>query len=371
MENKLKTLIIANSKVVFGRELRDELEQRGKEVYLLDFESLVLEHNDKMDKRYSNDFLRYKTLPKFHMLFRIYFIAKLIKTMNFELVNIHYSRWVYLFLLPALKRPRFILTFYGSDFYRTSSLVKTIQNFIYKKADALTFTNPSTMDVFTKYYSNYADKSHVCRFGLKTLDYIDKNRLKPKVEMRASLGYSDSKTIVTCGYNATRAQQHQKIIQELVRLDNDVLNKIQVVFPITYGDALYKEEIKNLLQKSGLDYAILEEFLYEDDNAYVKLASDIMINLLETDSFSGSMQEFLYAQNYVITGSWLPYEVFDKEGIVYSKIDSVSALNGTLMRVIERLDIDKGLLKNNKEIISKLSNWRNNIDKWIDVYEKH
>lgn len=366
----MKILIVANTKIVFGNELSSELERSGKDIYLLDFESLILVHKNIWDSSYSDIFLKYKKIPKLHMFFRIYFIAKLIKTMNFELVNIHYSRWMYIFLLAALKKPKFIMTFYGSDFYRTSDLVKKVQTIIYKQADALTFTNPLTKDAFTRYYDGYEEKSYVCRFGLKTLDYIDKNCLKQKEEMKHALGYCKSKVIVTCGYNATRAQQHQKMIQELTLLESDVLKKIQFVFPMTYGDMVYKEEIKDLLKKSGLDYVVLEEFLYEDDNAYVKLASDIMINLLETDSFSGSMQEFLYAQNYVITGSWLPYEVFDKEGIVYFKLDFISQLNRKLLDVLEVIAEDKGLLVNNPMIISRLSSWKNNIKNWIDVYEK-
>jgi len=371
LPNKLKILIIANSTIVFGKELKSELEKKGKEVCLLDFESLSLQCKKDIDTSYSDLFLRYKQLPKLHMFFRLYFMAKLIKRENFDLVNIHYIRWVYIFLLPVLTKSRFVATFYGSDFYRSSNLVKRIQRLIYKQADALTFTNPLTKEAFTQYYKGYEEKSYVCRFGLKTLDYIDKNRQRQKEELRDTLGYSTSKIIVTCGYNATRAQQHKKIIEELVLLEELNLNKIQFVFPMTYGDMLYKEEIKNLLRKSGLDYVVLEEFLYEDDNAYVKLASDIMINLLETDSFSGSMQEFLYANNYVITGSWLPYEVFDKEGIVYYKLDFTRQLNRKLVDVLEAIDQDKDTLANNPSIISRLSSWKNNINNWIDVYEKH
>ncbi len=366
----MRILIISNS-FGFDRDLRDELEQRGKEVYLLDFQSLSLEYHDNIDMTYANVFLRFKTLPKLHMAFRIYFISKLLRTMEFELVNIHFSSWKYLFFLSALKRFRMIITFYGSDFYRTSSFVKRIQNIIYKKADAFTFTNPMTKDAFTQYYGNYEDKSHVCRFGLKALNYIDKNRLKPKEEMRRVLGYSESKTIVTCGHNATRAQQHRKIIDELVLLGNDVLRKMQFVFPMTYGDIRYREEIKDLLQKSGLDYVVLEEFLCEDDNAYVKLSSNIMINVLQTDSFSGSMQEFLYAGNKVITGSWLPYEVFDAAGIVYTKIDSIHQLVTTLKEILDHPGEEKGAFENNRAIVSMLSSWSANIATWIQVYEKH
>jgi hypothetical protein len=47
------------------------------------------------------------------------------------------------------------------------------------------------------------------------------------------------------------------------------------------------------------------------------------------------MQEFLYANNIIITGSWLPYEVFDNEGIQYVKIDDISELYLELKKVID------------------------------------
>lgn len=366
----MKILIIANSKVVFGKELKNELINIDKDVdvSLLDFESLILfDKNNKENTEYCKKFLKYKDISKISMFFRMLYIKKIIKDDNFNIVNIHISRWFYLLILPTLTKQKLVMTFYGSDFYRTSNFIKEIQKIIYKKADAITFTNPLTKDSFLQYYNDFKDKSYVCRFGLKTLDYIDKNRDKSKVVIKKSLGYDTKKIIVTCGYNSTKAQQHDKIIQSITKLDDSLLEKIQFIFPMTYGDNIYKEKIKNILKNSNLDYIVLENFLYEDDNAYVKLASDIMINVLQTDSFSGSMQEFLYADNIVITGSWLPYEIFDKEGIKYYKINRLEEIGDKLMEVVDDFQHYKSNLMTNQKIIYKLSNWKNNIKNWVEV----
>ncbi len=171
------------------------------------------------------------------------------------------------------------------------------------------------------------------------------------------------------GYNSSKEQQHDKIIENILKLPKNLLERIQFIFPMTYGDDVHKEKIKNMLNQTNLDYIVLEEFLYGDNNANIKLASDIMINILETDSFSGSMQEFLYANNIIITGSWLPYEVFDNEGIQYVKIDDISELYLELKKVIDS-DIQTFDTSKNKNIISKLSLWKNTIESWIDVYTK-
>lgn len=367
----MKILIIANSKVVFGKELKNELINIDQNMYvsLVDFESLVLsDKNNKENTKYGKKFSRYKNIPKFSMFFRMLHIKKIIEDNNFDIVNIHISRWFYLLILSTLTKQKLVITFYGSDFYRTSNLVKKIQKIMYNKADAITFTNPLTKDIFLKYYNHFEDKSYVCRFGLKTLDYIDKNRDKSKVEIRQSLCYNTKKIIITCGYNSTKAQQHEKIINNITKLDDSLLEKIQFIFPMTYGDKTYKEKIKNILNDTNLDYIILEDFLYADDNAYIKLASDIMINILETDSFSGSMQEFLYADNIVITGEWLPYELFDLEGIKYCKICTTDELENKVKYVIDNIKNIENSLDKNKKIIYQLSSWSTNIESWIKVY---
>lgn len=367
---KLKILLIANSKDVFGKELKNELMDKNFDVSLLDFESLTLynSQNNEID-RYSKIFKKYKTIPKLSMFLRMWYIKRVIQENNFDLLNIHISRWFYLVILPWLVKQKFVMTFYGSDFYRTSDLIKKIQTILYRKADSITFTNPLTKDSFLEYYKDFESKSYVCRFGLKTLDFIDKNRNIDKKTLRESLDYNTKKIVVTCGYNSTEEQQHGKIIESILNLPAEILDEVQFIFPMTYGNNVNKEKVKNILKQTNLDYIVLEDFLYGDDNANIKLASDIMINVLKTDSFSGSMQEFLYADNIVITGYWLPYEVFDNAGIQYLKINNIDELSLKLEELIKS-DFKVFDTSKNQKIISDLSLWDNTIESWINVFNR-
>ena len=369
----MRVLLIANSKVVFGKELKNELNnsEMGMDVSLLDFASLTLtdaKNNEYL--KYNKSFSPYKNIPKISMFFRMLTIRRLLNEIHFDVVNIHISRWFYIFILKSLTQQKLVITFYGSDFYRTSNFIKKIQTVMYKKADSITFTNPLTKQSFLEYYKDFEKKSYVCRFGLKTLDYIDKNREKSKEDIKILLGYNTKKIIVTCGYNATKAQQHKEVIVNIVRLEKSVKNKIQFIFPMTYGDMSYKEEIKQVLLKTDLDYIVLEDFLYEDDNAYIKLASDIMINVLETDSFSGSMQEFLYANNMVIVGSWLPYDLLENEEIKFTQIDKISILVDLIPNMLNNIKTYTDKLSLNRKIIYSLTSWKNNLGIWLNVYRK-
>lgn len=366
----MRILIIANSKVVFGKELQLELNNKGFDVSLLDFETLTLyDKRNNENTKYANLFKEYKSISKLSMFFRMIYIKKVIQENDFEIVNIHYSRWFYLIILPYLSKQKLVITFYGADIYDISSFTKNIKIPLFKKAYAITFTNPVTKRDFIEYYKDYDIKSYVCRFGLKTLEFIDKNRNISKKELKESLGYALDKTIVTCGYNSTKEQQHMKIIENLIDLPKEMLEQIQFIFPMTYGDNKNKENVKILLKQTKLNYIVLEDFLFGDDNANIKLASDIMINILENDTFSGSMQEFLYANNIIITGSWLPYDVFDDAGIQYLKIEEINELSSKLKKVIDS-DIQTFDTSKNKNIISKLSLWSNTIESWVDVYTK-
>lgn len=362
----MKILIICNTKTSFARELQNELVKIGKDVSLLDFEFLELFDKDgKNNDTIANKFAKLKKIPKIHMFFRLFFISQIAK--NYDVINIHVARWYYSLIVKALKHKKVVVSFYGSDFYRSSKHARRLLYPLLKVAKTVTFTNEKTQNSFLDHYRDFEEKAKVCRFGLKTLEFIDINRDKNKPEIKKHLGYSEDKTIVTCGYNSTKAQQHEKIIENIIKLPQDILENIQFIFPMTYGDNANREKIKSVLSKTNLNYIVLEDFLTGDDNAYIKLASDIMINILTTDSFSGSMQEFLYAKNVVVTGSWLPYDIFDREGIVYEKISSSDMLTSKLETILLNTNKYKSDLDKNRDIVSKLSSWKYNIQDWIEV----
>jgi len=363
----MKTLMIAIASSPFGKETYERLLLKNIDVNLLDFATLKLFRSDcSVDEKYSQAYNKYKKIPLINQLIKMYFISKILIHNDFKILNLHVAYVYYILILPILIRYKLIVTIYGSDFYRMNNFQKWLQKFIYQNTHIVTFTNPLTLKSFHEYYNDLLVKTNVCRFGLGTLDFIDKNRNKDILEIKQILGYSQTKIIVTCGYNATKEQQHEKIIKNLILLDTSILNNIQFIFPMTYGDKIYRETIKKKLKMTNLDYIVLEDFLYEDKNAFIKLASDVMINMLQTDSFSGSMQEFLYANNLVITGSWLPYEVFDNEGVFYYKIDDIYELKDKLMVILSNLNKENTI--KNQQIIYSLSSWEANIKEWIEVY---
>ena len=264
---------------------------------------------------------------------------------------------------------RVIISIWGSDFYRSRGINLYFKKRILKIADIISFSNDKTMEDFSKVIPTRAVMK-ICRFGLIPLEYLqDLNSTKN--ESRNILNIPLGKTIVTLGYNLNPNQQHIKILEEIKKLkDTNYYPDIFLVVPLTYPTDKnnYKSELINALNSTGLQYKTIEHFLPEIENAHLRNCSDIMIQLQTTDQLSGTMQEYLYTDNLVITGSWLPYKTLINKGINMISINSISELSSVLDKTIINLpSLQRSVLKN-KSIILKLSSWHKNLPSWIELY---
>ncbi len=142
---------------------------------------------------------------------------------------------------------------------------------------------------------------------------------------------------------------------------------------MTYGNnniLKYSESIIEVFQGSGIEHKILSTYLTDNEVAHLRNASDIMIQLQPTDQLSGAMQEHMFAENVVITGSWLPYQVLEDEGVYFRKVDTIPQINNDLLYCLKHLEEEQQKAKGNKEIIYSLSSWPVNIEKWNNLYVK-
>ena len=139
---------------------------------------------------------------------------------------------------------------------------------------------------------------------------------------------------------------------------------------MTYGiDLNYTLKIKKLLKEYCLKYMFINDFLSYERLSSLRICSNLAILPLETDSFSGTVQEYLYTENVLISGSWLPYDLFKKKGVYYETIDNFEDLPEKIKYCINNYDMLKEKTKINKQIIWKLSSWDSNIDNWINLYK--
>jgi hypothetical protein len=333
--------------------------------------------NDEYSRIYSkiysfeNDSNLYKMISKLKGIrryYRFYLYGRLIKDLSkYDYVHIHYMSVDHTYLANQFKTTPKIITIWGSDYYRSDVKQKEKLIKACKKADTITFTNKLTKQEFEKSFEWDKDNIKICRFGLAPLEILE-NLYESRIKSKELLGWDKNKTAITVGYNLSEGQQHIEILQQLLKL-KEYKQDIELILPITYGGSKdYKKRLLTLLDELDYSYKYYDEFLDDITVCRIRNASEIMIQLQTTDQFSGSMQEYLFTRNVVITGSWLPYKTMKDIGIKYIEIDNVSELAYSLSKVITNFNDYYSDTERNPEAVLKLSSWQLNIKDWLALY---
>lgn len=205
-------------------------------------------------------------------------------------------------------------------------------------------------------------------FGLEPLELLDSMKHIDAAESKKHFGISPDTLVITCGYNASPNQQHIEIINALTNA-RSIPERHLVVVPLTYGgNTGYKQEVREILSKSGLNYRTIDTFLPDRDIAMWRKASDIFIQVQKTDALSGSMQESLFCGNIVITGAWLPYDVLKEKGIAFFEVSNVKEITTKLDFIISNYpQIREEIRSTNTPEKFTHAFWKNCITGWHDV----
>ena len=376
--NKLNVLFLG-SEGDYLKELKENLNKKGINVDLIDVNNFFL-IDDKNIKKYLffNMPIIFKIFRKLRLFWILrFFILKYIFRnigKKYDIVNIHYVYDFYIYYLKDIKQMgnKIIATIWGSDFYRMNKSGRIKQRKIYEFVDKISLMNPETRKDFINFYKDFYKKCYLARLGRNTLNVIKEEIAeRSKQDIKKEIGLPQDKIIVTCGYNAIRQQQHDIAIKAIKSIDKNILHKIFLVFPMTYGQKNfnYVRYIEKMLKDLQIGYKIYLSFLSIEDIAKLRLASDIFINIQTTDQFSMSFQEYLYAKNVVVSGDWLPYSCLRDKKIFFLST-GLDELPYKIEEVVSNLSYFEKFLINNSEIIYEFGAWENNIDSWISLYSE-
>lgn len=323
------------------------------------------------NSNYYNFISKIKVVRRFYRYFQYNRLVSSIK--EYQFVHFHFIDIDSNFLANCIGKKfnsKIILSIWGSDLYKLNRNNEIFFLNTVNLAHTITFTNEKSSEYFKEKFNWDKDNLRICRFGLAPLEHL-KNLTLSKSECKRKLGIEESKIVITLGYNLSPAQQHLKIIEQFEKDDLKLLKgKIVLLFPITYGGTIqYKEELLNKINELSFEYYVFDSFLSDEQIALLRKASDIMIQLQETDQFSGSMQEHLYTRNVVVTGSWLPYDTMKEQGVWFIEIDTLNELSKVILDVLENFEDYKDLTVENPKFIEKLSSWGDNIQFWFDLYK--
>ena len=316
--------------------------------------------------------LKIKVFRTLYLAWKLY---ELIKKNNLraDTILVHYVLPQLVYIARFLKKRSFnySLAIWGSDFYRATpkSYFKTNLKF----ADHIIIGSPQMFEDFKYNYPFHKSKFHLCYFGNEPVEILKKFKELniTKHESCDIFNLTNDKINITVGHNGSNAHRHTFILNELRLLRSDILKKIRVLLPMTYGlDNNYLNEVKLALESCSFEYKIFTEFMNETEVAHLRNITDIMVNLQITDGFSGSMREVLYCGGIVINGSWLPYNFLKEIGINFDEIDSCNEVSGKLTNIIDNFQELRKECESNAYLIYGISSWSQTIHSWKEVIEK-
>ena len=361
--NKRKCLILCHFYSVFVKEFMENMKKCSD----VEFDILTMDLSYIKDKESNliNNVYIYTNMNEL--------IDKLNNIKTYDIIHIHYLDPIYSNVSENIKDRcnKLIVSIWGSDYYRTSYENRTTQRRVLDNSDIITMANENTIKEFDEYYKfQYSSKLKVCRFGLTPLEYINLYCNEDVSKIKRELGIPIDSIVVTCGYNASPAQNHQEILNSIIRVKGILPNNLFLILPMTYGDDNYRKNVKNEIGKTGFKYKIFDRFLSNEDVAKLRIVSDIMLQVQTTDQLSGSMQEYLYCNNIIITGEWLPYRILKEKGCFFLEVPKVDNIGDKLLFAINNFETILNKCKNNNHIIAEFSLWNNVIQNWNKIYEK-
>lgn len=314
---------------------------------------------------------KFKTL-KIHPFILINNIMFLKNAKGYDVVHVHgVTPLTFLLKYFVSNKTKIILSYYGSDLFRSKKLERLLQKLILKKAEYITFATHKMIDTFNVHYKNkYALKIKKIMYGSKNVEYFSIYLKTLSVDdCKTYFSMPSDKFSIYIGYNGYREHRHLEVISELTLLNHELKEKIFVVCHISYGlDEIYANQIENKLISSGIHYIILKEFYSGKELVYLRKACNVFINVQPSDALSASMIESMSAGAVVLKGSWLAYKEIDDLNGFYLNLNSLTEITDKIVAIINDWTNYKLQTINNGSLLFNLLSWEVQAKKWIELY---
>lgn len=285
-------------------------------------------------------------------------------------------------LFPDLIRKyaiKTIGTFWGQEYkideiFFSNKIYQFALRIFLRKTDAIINHGVNTKEYLISVLGNL-NKFYIARYGSSILKELDKLKFnnESKSKSKNKLGIDPDKITVAIGYSAKKDEQHIKIISELFKNDDFKYkaDNFFFVFQMNYGYAKgHINDVENEIKTHTKNYRILKPQIYTDTEiARYRNAIDIRIQLASTDGLSASIIETFYSGGLIISGKWLPYEVFRKSNLHFYELDSIDQkLPELLLKLSDKIDNELELCEQNK-VKWNYDSWEKVIPSWINAYE--
>lgn len=222
---------------------------------------------------------------------------------------------------------------WGSEILRCSGKIKSRLMKAFSDVDYVVGAiNANTLRAAKEIYGVNNERIKEKKPFVSNIAMIDEIKGKySRKQMSEILNINDSKCNIVCSYNGYATHRHEFIIDAIAQNKDSLPIDYQLIFPMTYGSASgYIDAIASKCKEKGLNAVFLTNFMSVEQMACLHFLTDLFIEIQPTDAGNGFIIEALYAQNEIITGSWLHYSQFEEFGIPYHLIDTIDELPNKL-----------------------------------------
>lgn len=313
----------------------------------------------------------YLGVPKKILSLRKQF-KKLSRKNKYDIINIHFPKYYLAAVMGCLRKmsSNILVSPWGSDVLRVEGArLKALIYGVFYKCDYITASDiGNTGRRILSYLPNMKNKFYPQTWGSETIDYINNHIDETDAQTAKKRFGLTEKYVITCGYNAFRAQNHNKIIEAIARIKHQLPDNLVLLFPVSYGAAdkdTYVNELRKQCEEKQLDAIFVENYLSVQDVFYLRMSTDLFVHVQDTDSGNSSMQEYVLCGKKVIHGSWIHYKSFETYPPFYFPVSDFAVLGNV---IIEAYNSDN--VKVAPEVLDWIRHrgWREKMIKWNDMF---
>lgn len=300
---------------------------------------------------------------------------KLSNNHKFDIIDIHFPHYYMAAAMPCLRKmsKNIVVTPWGSDILRVDGFrAKILFRGVLAKCDYITTAIDGNVGKrILENLPNSHKKFYFQAWGSETIDYIVHHIKETNTTAAKERFGLAGKYVITCGYNAFRAQNHDKIIDAIAGKRSQLPENLKLLIPVSYGaydKDKYIAELKKKCQEAHVDALFVEEYMTVADVFLLRMATDIFVHAQNTDAGCASLQEYVLCDKKIVHGSWIRYPKLDVYSpLCYYAASDFSALGDVIVDAYHAEPI-----KFSQEAIDyiKSNGWEVRRKEWNDMFEK-
>ncbi len=371
---KKKILIIGDADSVY---IKEYVEHILKVSPLMNF-TILTYSKERYVEFYKKHNVKLILIPEYYQeRFKLKGYYKLLLTLlknhfNYIHVQAVFYNAVKLASIISGKKGKIILSYWAhlSD-KREIRKIYPLLKYVYK----ISFVTESLKREFQNIYGHDYDSKISCvdlyLGGLETMKHMrkGKNLKELKQFAKRKMGFSNNKILVAIGYCGRKDQQHLKVLNQLGKIQDDVLKLLHIFIHVSYGvgDESYIRQIEisaRALARRGCICEVSREYLEGKKLAYLRFGTDIFINSISQDVLAATLLEYLCGGAVILNGKWLDYPELDYYGIKCQQYEIFEELPIKIGDCIKNNSIT--LQEKNSQLIWKYLSW--NSYEWLQLY---